>query len=676
MTGTAKLPDPVVLEILNQRFAATVQEMASSIHRTSRSTFVKEGMDFNVGLTNAEGEIFAFPRGANTFSIDRHCAPVMAAVSDLEPGDVIGTSDPYTSGGLVTHSPDLNLLKPYFHEGRIVAFGWCFAHLTDVGGAVPGSLSAHLNSIFQEGIRFPPMKVVRRGKVNPVFEAFFNANSRIPAINAGDFRGLLSGLAIGEQRVAQICARYGAETFVATQARLMEYAAEKARDVLRRIPNGVHEFWDYLDDDLITPHPVRVRVRLTVEEGEVEIDVTGTDPQTPTAYNCPTLNRRHAWFVLKLTIFMLTHDRSIPLNAGIYRSIRAVNPPGTIMNAAFPDAVGFRTPVAIRCNDAVTGALLSASDDLLPAPSAGCTSTLVLSEYEHGATQPTVKVLQPLRGGMGAYRGRDGVDGRDVTMNNMRNHPIEVIEKECGVFVHDYDVRPDSGGFGRWRGGCGQRIRIEPTRAGSRIMLRGAERFRFTAWGVAGGGPGAPYRLIVDEGRPTERVSTKADSFYLAPGQTLTVSMPGAAGFGDPAERDLADVARDLRFGFVTHAAAARDYLVAFDADGEIDPAASAALRNRPGRPRRTGFDFGPERRAWETVLDDALMMRIASTLNRYPKTARNRLRRRIFDTAIPGFVTDRNRSLVDLLADPAATRARLLCILETIEGAAPSRKE
>jgi N-methylhydantoinase B len=382
------------------------------------------------------------------------------------------------------------------------------------------------------------------------------------------------------------------------------------------------------------------------------------------------MSRRHYWLMLKLTIFMLTHDKSIPLNAGMYRSITARNPAGTIMNAEFPDAVGFRTPVAIRCNDAVTGAILSASDDLLPAPAAGCTSTLVVSEYEEGARQPTVKVLQPMRGGMGAYRGRDGVDGRDVTMNNMRNHPVEVIESESGVIVHDYDIRPDSGGIGRWRGGCGQRMRISVTRPGSRLILRGAERFRFTAWGVAGGGPGAAYRLVLDEGLPTERICPKLDSFHLQPGETLTVAMPGAAGFGDPAERDLAAVARDLRIGVVSPEAAQRDYRVVLAADGTPDEAASRALRARSAGVVAAGFGVGPERRAWEQVFDDATMQRIAALLARYPKAVRHQLRRRIYDTAVPGFVTERHRPLAELLADVVGTRRRLASVLDELERA------
>ena len=608
--------------------------MVSTIHRTARSPFVKEAMDFGVGITDPHGNMIGYPRGANTFAIDRHFASLVEAFDHLEPGDIIGTSDPYLSGGLVTHNPDLDLMQPLFHEGTLVGFAWCFAHLTDIGGAVPGSLGARLSDIYQEGIRFPPMKIVRQGEINPAFEKIFYANSRIPEINAGDFRALLASLAVAEKRMAELCERFGADGVLAASERLLDYAAEKARAILRKIPDGVHEFWDYLDDDLITPYPIRVRVRLTVDDGQVEIDVTGTDPQTPTSYNLPTHGRCHYWFMLKLTTMMLTHDPTIPLNSGIYRSISAVNPPGTILNAEFPDAVGFRTPVAIRTNDAVTGALLSADDTLLPAPASGCTSTLVISEYERGASAPTVKVIQPMRGGMGAYRGRDGIDGRDVTINNMQNHPIEVIERDTGVFIEHYDIGIDTGGIGKWRGGCGQRMRLKMMRPASELILRGAERFRFTSWGVAGGGPGRAYRIIVNEGRADERREGKLDRIALEAGETITVCMPGAAGFGDPLDRALDDLRRDIELGFVSVQAAQEHYGLVFDAAGHIDEAATERRRmaERRARPR---FDFGPHRTAWETVFDDATMNALARALLALPKSVRPRLKQEFFGAVL-----------------------------------------
>ncbi len=661
--------DPVLIEIMSHKFAAAAEEMVAVIHRTSRSTFVKEALDFSVGVCDVKGKIFAFPRAANTFAIDRPCTVTINAVPDVEPGDVICTNDPYTSGGLVTHVPDLHLLKPFFHRGRVVAYGWCFAHFTDVGGAVPSSMSPTNTEIFQEGIRIPPLKLVKKGKMNEDIFRLFSANSRIPETNSGDIQDMLGALEVGERRIGEIIERYGVETFLNAQETLQDLAAAKARAVLRRIPDGSYDFWDYMDDDLISRFPVRLRVNMTVADGLVHLDLSGTDPQSKTAYNCPTLAPLHSWLVLKLSIFMLTHDKTIPLNAGMVRPISCTNPAGTIMNAEFPDAVAFRTLAAIRFNDAVTGALLKASDILMPAPAAGCMSTMVLSEFEPDAIQPTVHVIQPMRGGMGAYKGRDGIDARDVTINNMRNHPVESIESECGLIVREYDIREDSGGPGRWRGGVGQKMTLEITRDGGTLLIRGSDRFRFTAWGVAGGRPSAPYHLVVNEGKADERQLTKVDRIAVDTGDTVSVRMPGAGGFGDAYLRDPDAVLGDVKNGFVSRQAAAADYGVAITG-AALDTAATKRLRlNRVRENLRADFDFGRQRKAWETVFDDATMLALNRRLYALPKSVRYEKRQQVLEQAVPDLPPTGQGSVEGTLADADAARQRLARAMDKVLG-------
>jgi N-methylhydantoinase B len=661
--------DPALIEIMSHKFAATAEEMVAVIHRTSRSTFVKEALDFSVGVCDVKGKVFAFPRAANTFAIDRPCTVTIAAVPDVEPGDVICTNDPYASGGLVTHVPDLHLLKPFFHRGRVVAYGWCFAHFTDVGGSVPSSMSPSNTEIFQEGIRIPPLKLVNKGEMNEDVVRLFSANSRIPETNLGDIRAMLGALEAGERRIAEIIERYSVAIFLDAQKTLQDLAAAKARAVLRRIPDGSYDFWDYMDDDLVSRFPVRLRVCMTVADGLVHLDLTGTDPQSKSAYNCPTLAPLHHWLVLKLTIFMMTHDKTIPLNAGMVRPISCTNPPGTIMNAEFPDAVAFRTLAAIRFNDAVTGALLKASDVLMPAPAAGCMSTMVLSEYEPGAIRPTVHVIQPMRGGMGAYKGRDGVDARDVTINNMRNHPIESIETECGVIVREYDIGEDSGGPGRWRGGVGQKMTLEITRNGGTLLIRGSDRFRFTAWGVAGGRPSAPYRLVVNEGKADERLLTKVDRLPVDTGDTVSVNMPGAGGFGDAYLRNLDAVLSDVENGFVSRQAAATNYGVAITETG-LDETATKHLRlDRVQENMRADFDFGCQREAWETVFDDDAMLALNRRLYALPKSARYEKRQKVFEYAVPDLPPTGQGSVEGALANADAARRRLARAMDEVLG-------
>ena len=653
--------DAFLLEILNNKVAAAADEMFVTCQRTSRSTYVKEACDFGTAIIDRDGLVFGYPRLATIqFLIDSDCSHTIQAVPDLGPGDVIVTNHPYQSGGLCTHVPDIHMIKPYFDAGRIVAYGWCFIHFTDMGGRVPSSISPSNHEIFQEGLLIPPMKIVNRGEMNEDLVEILKANCRIPETNMGDVRAMLGCLEVGERRVADIIDRHGVETFLACQGELQDYTAAKARNVLRRLPDGEYEFWDYMDDDMVTTIPLRVRVRLTINDGLLHIDVSGSDPQVQAAYNVPTMGGRNYWITMRITSFMTTHDRTIAMNAGLYRHITVTNPPGTVMNAAFPDAVGIRHAPARRLNDALTGAILKAAPELMSAPTCGSSIPFVLAEYDQAGKDRTVSVLEPVRGGMGALACQDGVDGRDNTLNNMKNHPVETVESDCGVIIRDYDVRSDSGGPGEWRGGVGQLLTVEFTRDGGTVLARGMERLRFPPWGVAGGQPGQPLRAILDRGRSGERPLSKIDQLSVNKGDTVTILMPGASGYGDPHRRPLDGVLADVEQGFVSVEGAERDYGVVI-VGGRVDEAATERLRrSRIKENIRADFDFGAEREAWEAVFDDATMDELNRRLYGLPKSVRQAKRRWIFDHAVPNLPPAGGRSLAEVLADPDAVRARL----------------
>ena len=657
--------DPIVLEILNRKVAAAADEMALTLQRSSRSTYVKEAADYGTGVVDLDGHVFGYPQRNSVNHIDRFCGPTIRAVPDLEPGDVLVTNDPYLSEGLATHLPDLHMIKPYFHKGRIVAYGWCFIHFSDMGGRVPSSISPSNHEIFQEGLRVPPLKIVKAGRMNEDFVRVFTANVRTPEANMGDVRAMLGALETGARRVADIIARHGVEAFVAAQEQLQRYTAEKTRAVLRRIPDGTYEFWDYMDDDLVTAIPLRFRIRMVVDDGAVHLDLTGTDPQVAAAYNVPTLGRWHPWLMMRLISFILSNDHSMPLNAGIYRHFSVTNPPGTVLNAEFPDAVGIRHAAARRFSDAMSGAILKASTDLMAAPSCGASVPFVLAEFDTAGARRTVSVLEPLRGGMGAWNGHDGADARENTMNNMSNHPLETVEADTGVIVRSYDIHLDSGGPGRWRGGVGQAIEVEITRDGGTILARGMERLRFSAWGVTGGKPGRPFRAVLNRGRPDERVLSKIDALPVDKGDTVTMLMPGAGGFGDPYLRDLRAVLRDVVEGFVSAMAARDDYGVVFRAPngGELAVNDAATRDLRQGRQRanlRSDFDFGSEREIWESVFDDVVMMELTRRLARFPRSVRQQRRKRIFAASVPDLPVAGTRTLAEVLTNPDQTRQRL----------------
>ncbi len=231
--------------------------------------------------------------------------------------------------------PDLHLIRPIFHEGRIVAHAWDFIHSADVGGGVPSSISPRFSDLFQEGFQIPPMKLVKAGVMNEDFLTLYRSNCRTPDVNLGDIQAMLAALQVGEKRVLELVAAHGVETVMQAQRDLVAYAGAKARQVQRLIPDGDYVFWDYLDDDYNSRIPVRLRCRLQARDGHVHLDFTGSDPQVEAAYNVPTGGKRHVWLTLKLMHFVYSHDKTIPLNHGMFEHITVEAPRGTIVN---PDA--------------------------------------------------------------------------------------------------------------------------------------------------------------------------------------------------------------------------------------------------------------------------------------------------------------------------------------------------
>jgi N-methylhydantoinase B len=654
--------DPVLLEIMRHKVEAIADELCLTLLRTSRSVFVNEAADFAVGMLDAEGETFAWAPENKTTSINIPARHTIASMGALEPGDVIVTNDPYLSDAMATHLPDLHILRPYWHGQRIVGFGWGFIHYMDVGGRVPGSISPYNRDLFEEGLRIPPMKLMKRGAMNEDFVSIFKANSRLPEVNMADIRAMLGALEVGARRVADTIEHYGVDVFVASQAALKDYAEAKARAVLRMLPDGVYDHWEYLDDDLVTSIPIRLRLRMTVRDGLVHFDLTGTDPQVEAAYNIPTGGKLHNMLTRRIITFIHTHDPDIPLNAGTFRPLSITSPPGTVLNAEFPDACGVRFSTATAFSDCVTGVLLKAVPEKMAGPTCGTGFTLVVDEPPEQVGQPPrVVFAQVCRGGMSAYFGNDGVDARDVTMNTMYNHPLETVEAKCGIAFREYDVRPDSGGPGRWRGGIGQVVTIEALRDDLAVQVGGTDRLRFPPWGVCGGRSGKPAEVIVDRGRKSERRVGNVDKIALKRGQTITLLTPGAAGYGDAFARDPEAVAADVVRGFVTRAAALADYGVVLRADLSVDTAATARRRRaRPKSRKRGAFDFGPERMAWESVFDDATMCDLNRRLYALPKPARQAVRRRIFAAAVGEIPRAGGRSLAAFLKNPAPLRRRL----------------
>ena len=652
--------DPVTIEIFFHKFTAITEEMAITLQRSARTTYVKEAGDFGTALATPEGRFFAYPNflGVSGF-LDSNVGPMISKIDSLQPGDVIITNHPYESEGLATHMPDLHLVRPIFHNEHIVAYAWDFIHSADIGGGVPSSISPKFTDLFQEGLQIVPMKIVKAGVLNEDFLNFYRANCRTPDVNLGDINAMLAALRVAEKRILGLIEQHGVSTLLQAQKDLVEYAGLKALNVQKTIPNGTYEFWDYLDDDYNSNIPVRVRCKMVVKDGLVHLDFTGSDPQVDAAYNIPTGGKRHPWLTLKLMHFIFSNDRSIPLNHGVFNNVTVEAPFGTIVNPEPPAAVGIRSATAIRLNEALVGAMTQAQMGLMPAPSGGIMIPSVLVEQDSKTGARQVMVLQSLVGGTGARQGADGVDGRDSSLANQRNTPIEKTEEEAAAKITEYALRKDSGGPGEWRGGTGVVFSVRIAKDGSSVLGRGMERFVFRPWGIAGGKPGERARVVVNLGLPNEKELGKLDIFNAEPGDIVTIMTPGGGGFGDPLKRPQEKVLEDVLFGYVSEKSALEDYGVVIQ-DGNIQKSQTREMREKKRylKSENKTYNFGPERDAWEQVFDDNKMCELNSLLMQLGTSVRSKRRADVFYAVIPNLAEFSSSDLGILIGDPKKAKA------------------
>jgi N-methylhydantoinase B len=664
------LLDPVTLEILATKVAAVAEEMGIALQRSGRTIYVKETEDFGTGLVNLAGKTFAYPNGTIgvTNMIDNDASATIAAVPNLEPGDVIFTNHPFASAGLATHLPDIHLVRPYFNDGEIVAYGWCFVHSADVGGRVPSSISPSNTEIYQEGLMIPPMKLVERGTFNPDAVGFIRSNCRTPEENLGDLRAMVAALAVGERRVAAMIAQHGVRDFKAVTTDIIDYSAAKARDTYRLIPDGSYSFVDYLDDDYNSALPVRIEANMTVSDGLLHVDFSGTDPQVASAYNLPSGGGRHSWLSIRLLHYALTRDPTIPINSGIFEPLTMHIPQGSLLNPVFPAAVGVRHATGNRVNDVMNGLLCQAMPEFMCAASCGVLVPIVLAEPPDANGNRKVDVVQPLSGGSGAGQDHDGLDARECSVSGMSNNPIESVEIGAAVTILRYGIRADSGGPGRWRGGAGIELTFAPHHSGSQVLGRGLERFRFAPWGLFGGRCAERARVIKNYGRDDEQDIGKIDMVDVSAGETITILTPGGGGYGNPFERDPELVLADVQRGVVTKDRALTDYGVVID-DRAVVTAATAKARTAATKSSAQGeggslFDFGVERMAWDDVFENGLNGRVSRYLSELAPVLRQASRTRLY--APVARVVQKGKPL-----DPASLRKAAKELAERLADAA-----
>lgn len=626
---------PRSLQVLANFCGAAADAMAFTLMRTAHSAFVKETEDFSCQIVTRDGLAFANPRqfGAPWYSgIDY--GPLLACIPDYQEGDICITNDP-EAGHVATHTPDIHIWKPVFFEGELACFVVGHIHNTDVGGAVPASLSRSLTEIAQEGLRIPPVKLVENGVQNPFVAQLIRSNVRLPDQNLGDLAAQIASVNVGERKMQGIIRRFGLPAFLEGVEAILDHAEAQTRRILSTIPDGRYAFADYADEDSPAGLPARIALTLQITGDDITLDYTGSDPQLGSSLNMPTGGReRHPLVMVGLTYVLSTLDPTLWLNAGTLRPARAILPAGSVVNSAPGAAIGMRSLTCAMTQIVTVGAFAQALPDLIPAAAPGGNAIMNIKTTARNG-RPVMASIGPVGGGGGAMPFADGSDGAGGATGFLRNTPIEITETEVPIRFLRYGLAPDTGAPGRWRGGLSAVMAFQVSAPETVVTARNRNRSVMGAWGLRGAGEACISRFVKNPDTDQAVELGNTDLVHCAPGDVICVTGPGAGGWGDPFTRPAALVAQDVRRGAVSPEAAARDYGVVIR-DGRLDDTATAALRSAP-RPEPQPYAFSPGRRAFEQVWTAERYAHLTAFLAAQPVGWRFFLKHRVFAAVAAG---------------------------------------
>lgn len=527
--------DPITVEVIGNALASIVEEMGETLVRASYSTNIKERRDSSTCLFDAKGRTLC-----QASHIPIHLGSLIGVVDeiakrfdmkDIREGDVFMGNDAYTGGG--THLPDIVLAEPIFYKGELVAWATNTAHHADF---VDRS-HAH---IFQEGIRIPPVRLYREGKLVQDILDLVLLNLQVPRERLNDLRAQMAANRQGIERFKNLCDRYGKDLLLAVGDALLDYAERLTRAGIRTIPSGVYTFEDVYESNELDG-TLAFKTRIEVKGDEIHLDFDAP-PQVRAGINLvETGLLATVYYAIKALI-----GPEIPANAGLFRPIHVTAKKGTILNAAPPGAVNSRLHTGQRVVDLIFGALAPALPDRIVAACNGaCTNSTFTGVNPR--TGEFYVYLETIGGGFGARATKDGLDGVHVHLTNTSNLPVEALETEYPLVLERYELVDGSGGAGEFRGGMGlfRQVRIEDHEC--RTYIHGS-RFKRGPWGLFGGHDGGCAHFDFDEG---VQFPAKARA-VLQSGQRVYITTPGAGGYGDPAKRDREAVRQDLREGRIS----------------------------------------------------------------------------------------------------------------------------
>jgi N-methylhydantoinase B len=583
--------DPITLDIIENALKNARFEMDNVVVRIALSPVIREQHDEFPMICNARGQMIVGQFGSYIPAI------VDQYGDNIHEGDIFVWNDPYACKGSISHNNDWCVMMPIFHQGVHVGFSSIFGHMVDVGGKVPGSMPADAHTIWEEGLRIPPVKIYDKGVLNEGVLAIMLNNTRTPDMNRADLMALVAGCRTASTRVRELCDRFGRDTYLAACDLLMDRTRTAMKHLIETyISDDPVSFEDWVDDDGLGNGPFRMRLSIYRKGEKAVFDFTGTDDQAPGPIN---FHIHEGLCKLFFGVYMImAFDPSINFNEGFYDLFEIVLPEGSLLNPKFPAALSNRLNTHTRFFDCQAGALGQRAPHLSMAAGYGTSPHFIFTGHDKEGKY--FQLMELLFGGVPGRPRGDGLDGH-AWWPLFSATPIEYIENYYPVLVESYRPVRDSGGAGLHRGGAGiekvYRL-LEP----GKVSIHD-DREVVPPWGINGGlFGGTSSKWLHRAGTDTpERIPSKIDNLAVAPGDRLVYITAGSGGWGDPLDRDPALVARDVSYDLVSPDKAHSDYGVVLDAQGNVDAPATAtlraAMREERGEPEPFSFGFTPPNR-------------------------------------------------------------------------------
>lgn len=573
-TRNTDMRDRVEAQVIRYALELVAEDMASTLMRTARSTVIKEVQDLSCALFDRNGRVI----------VQSKHAPMLLAGSTLtmseamrhmenqplQPGDVLIANDPFRGG---QHIMDVMMISPVFKDGDLIGYVGSVAHHSDLGGASPGGVAGGLTEIYAEGLCFPFVRLYIGGAENPDLFAMIENNIRVPHKTLGDIRAQASSCLTGIRRFLEAVDRFGLDTIERTADLLIAETEDRLLQGLDKLPDGEFTGEDVVDDDGITDRPISIRVKIIKQGRDVVVDLTACADQVKGNINCPLATTLAA----VQYGFMIALDKYVTPNQGIFNVVDIKTRKGSIVDPVKPAATAARTNVSLKVQEAVLIALGKMMPGEMMAPSHAQIShvAFVGTDPETGQAFSYNDIFG---GGSGARPAKDGRDAQDTHMARFKNTPTEMIEHEYPVRVWSYELLPDSGGAGEFRGALGVARDVEVL-TDDVVFSRYGDRQKHSVPGAEGGGAGKPGRFILNPGSDNMPLKSKGVD-ALKKGDVVRIETPGGGGFGSASDRDVTALAADLRDGKITEDYIRREFgnerLEALKRSGKLSPDVAA----------------------------------------------------------------------------------------------------